>query len=158
MLAWRASSGKLQVSLHLLGEKITLGTACNYSSSPPAVRLQAKYLVIRELETMRLGLYLVPGHSPTSSQPACCNKGPVSPTPRKASSRSSCVKTGLRPSTEIPTFLCPRSQAEGLWTTWQSSPPAFLLSIYLCTYVSTVVVEGGRGRRRCALVYLCRGQ
>lgn len=90
------------------GKKITLGTACNYNSSPPAVQLQAKYLVIKQPETMRLGLYLAPCHSPptpTSSQLVCRNKGPVSPTPRKASSRYLYMKIGPLVSTEIPTFF-----------------------------------------------------
>ena len=52
------------------GKKIALGTACNYSSSLPAEQLQAKYLVIRELETMGLGLYLAPCHSP-HLKPVC---------------------------------------------------------------------------------------
>lgn len=140
MLAWSASLGKLQVSLYLPGEKITLGTACNYSSSPPAVQLQAKYLVIREPETMRLGLYLAPCHSPTSSQPVCCNKGPVSPTPRIASSRSFHVKTGPQPATGMPPVLCPRSQAEHLWATWQAPLPP---CVHLCTHVSTMGRGGG---------------
>lgn len=135
VLAWSTSLGKLQVSLYLPGEKITLGTACNYSSSPPTVQLRAKYLVIRESKTMQLGFYLAPCHSLHPSQLVYRHKGSVSPTPGEASFRSFQMKTGSLPCTEIPTFLLPGCESLPRLRVTRSGGklPACLSLVSVCT-------------------------